>query len=73
MRAPALAIASYVRGRDGCASSAEILERFGVGQSTLRRRRPELRRLGIAFVENGSGSFYALAELVRGTQQLPSN
>jgi hypothetical protein len=40
---------------------------------TLRRRREELSRLGIAFVENGSGSYYALADLVTATQQLPSN
>jgi hypothetical protein len=72
MRAPALAIAAFVTSR-GAASSAEILEHFLIDQSTLRRRRAELRRLGIAFVENGSGSYYALAELVRATQQLPSN
>jgi hypothetical protein len=44
-----------------------------VTKLTLRRRREELSRLGIAFVENGSGSYYALAELVTATQQLPSN
>jgi hypothetical protein len=31
------------------------------------------RRLGIAFVENGSGSYYAPAELVRAIEQLPGN
>jgi hypothetical protein len=66
---PALAIASYVRSRDGAASSAEILERFWISQSTLRRRRPELARLGIVFVENGNRSTYATREL---TEQLPS-
>jgi hypothetical protein len=68
MRAPALAIASYVRGREGAASSA-ILERFDIGQSTLRRRRPELRRLGIVFVEDGNRSFYATREL---TDRVPT-
>jgi hypothetical protein len=67
---PALAIASYVRGRDGAVSSAEILERFWISQSTLRRRRPELARLGIVFVEDGNRSFYATRELI---QQLPTN
>jgi hypothetical protein len=60
---PALAIASYVRSRDGAASSAEILERFGFGHSTLRRRRPELRRLGIVFLEDGNRSVFATQEL----------
>jgi hypothetical protein len=41
--------------------------------TTLRRRQPQLRRLGIAFVENGSGSDYAPAELIRTTEQLRSN
>ena len=60
---PALAIASYVRSRDGAASSAEILEHFWISQSTLRRRRPELARLGIVFVEDGNRSLYATREL----------
>ena len=66
---PALAIASYVRSRDGAASSAEILERFWISQSTLRRRRPELARLGILFVEDGNRSLYATRELA---YQLPT-
>jgi len=70
MRAPALAIASYVRSRDGAASSAEILERFWISQSTLRRRRPDLARLGIVFVEDGNRSLYATRELI---QQLTTN
>lgn len=69
MRAPALAIASYVRNRDGAASSAEIFERFGIGHSVLKRRRPELRRLGIVFVEDGNRSFYATEALIH---RLPS-
>lgn len=63
-RVPALAIASYVRRREGAATSAEILAHFGIGQSTLRRRRPALARLGIVFVEDGNRSFYATSELV---------
>jgi DNA-binding GntR family transcriptional regulator len=70
MRAPALAIASSVRARDGAAASAEILEHFALSQSTLRRRWPELARLGIVFVEDGNRSFYATREL---THQLPTN
>jgi hypothetical protein len=31
MKAPAIAIASFVRRREGAASSHEILERFGGG------------------------------------------
>jgi hypothetical protein len=61
-RAPALAIAAYVSER-GAAYSGEILDRFLMSQSTLRRRRPELRRLGIVFVERGRGSFYVAPEL----------
>jgi hypothetical protein len=56
---PGLAIARYVRSRDGAAHSHEILERFRIGQSTLRRRRPEPARLGIVFVEDGNRSLYA--------------
>lgn len=74
-RAPALAIAAFVRER-GAAYSGEILDRFLISESSLRRRRPELRRLGLVFVENGRGSFYATAELTRHyrpiTSHLPS-
>jgi hypothetical protein len=63
-RAPAVAIADFVRRR-GAAYSTEILDAFGIGYSSLRRRRPTLRRLGIVFVENGAGSFYATEELAR--------
>ena len=66
-RVPALAIAAFVR-ENGARS--EILDRFFLSESTLRRRRPELARLGIRFLENGRGSFYATAELAR---QLPSS
>jgi hypothetical protein len=62
MRAPALAIANFVRGR-GAASSHEVLEHFGLSESTLRRRRPELLRLGIVFLEAGNRSLYATREL----------
>lgn len=70
MRAAALAIASDVCNRDGAASSHEILERFQIGQTTLRRRRSELARLGIVFVETGNRSLYATRELAHG---LPTN
>jgi hypothetical protein len=64
-RAPALAIASYVLGREGAATSAEILDRFQLSHQTLRRRRrPELERLGIVFVENGNRSMYVAHELI---------
>jgi hypothetical protein len=38
--------------------AGEILDRFLMSQSTLRRRRPDLGRLGIVFVERGRGSLY---------------
>jgi hypothetical protein len=68
-RVPALAIAAFVR-ENGAVYSSEILDRFFLSESTLRRRRPELARLGIRFLENGRGSFYATAELA---QQLPDS
>lgn len=68
-RVPALAIAHFIRER-GAAYSGELLDVFGISQSTLRRRRPQLRLLGIEFVENGRGSLYVLAGL---TDRLPTN
>jgi hypothetical protein len=68
-RAPALAIAAFVR-EHGAVYSTEILDRFLLSEATLRRRRPELARLGIRFLENGRGSIYTTAELAR---QLPSS
>ena len=62
-RVPALAIAAYV-SEHGAVYSAEILDRFQLSASTLRRRRPELRRLGLLFVERGRGSFYVAPQLV---------
>jgi DNA-binding IscR family transcriptional regulator len=74
MRAPSFAIARFVRAREGIATSAEILERYGLSQSTLRRRRPELARLGIVFISDGNRSMYATRELVRElTDQVPTN
>jgi len=63
-------IAAFVRDSGGAVYSSEILDRFFLSDSTLRRRRPELARLGIRFLENGRGSVYATAELV---QHLPDN
>jgi hypothetical protein len=63
-RAPALAIAAYVSER-GAVHSGEILDRFLMSQSTLRRRRPDLGRLGIVFVERGRGSLYVAPALAR--------
>jgi hypothetical protein len=68
-RVHAVAIAGFVNKR-GAAYSGEILDEFLISQSTLRRRRPELRRFGICFVERGRGSFYVAARL---TNQLPTN
>jgi phage terminase large subunit-like protein len=67
-RAPALAIADFVRRSGGAVYSSEILDMFHIGYSSLKRRRLALRRLGIVFVENGAGSFYATEDLAR---QLP--
>jgi len=69
-RAPALAIADFVRRSGGAVYSSQILDAFLIGYSSLRRRRAALRRLGIVFVENGAGSFYTTEELAR---QLPGS
>jgi hypothetical protein len=66
-RVPALAIAAFVRER-GAVYSTEILDHFFLSETTLRRRRPALARLGIRFLKNGRGSVYATAELA---EQLP--
>src|SRR5205814_4857485 len=58
---PALAIAAYVADQ-GAVYSEELLEHFELSESSLRRRRPALRRLGIEFVRHGRWSFYATAE-----------
>jgi len=63
-QAPALAIALFVRER-GAAYSAEILNAFDISESTLRRRRLQLRWLGIEFVQRGRGSFYSDSSLTR--------
>ena len=68
-RVPALAIAAFVR-EHGAVYSSEILDRFFLSETTLRRRRPALARLGIRFLENGRGSIYATAEL---TDRLPAS
>lgn len=68
-KTPALAIADFVQKSGGAVYSSEILGTFGISPSSLRRRRPALRRLGIVFVENGAGSFYAVDALA---QQLPA-
>jgi hypothetical protein len=52
-----LAIAAFVRER-GAVYSGEILNHFDLTEQTLRRRRSELRRLGIKFVPRGRGSLY---------------
>ena len=56
-KAPALAIAVFVRER-GAAYSGEILNHFDLSEPALRRRRPELRSLGIEFIRRGRGSLY---------------
>ncbi len=66
--AHSIAIAAYVR-EQGARYSGDILAPFYIGESTLRRRRPELERLGIVFVQRGRGSFYVTAELA---EELPS-
>jgi hypothetical protein len=61
-RSPALAIAAFVRS-EGAAYSGQILDRFDMAESTLRRRRAQLLELGIVFIERGRGSFYTTSEL----------
>jgi hypothetical protein len=51
-RVPALAIAAFVR-EHGAVYSSEILDRFFLSETMLRRRRPALARLGVRFLENG--------------------
>jgi DeoR/GlpR family transcriptional regulator of sugar metabolism len=53
-RAHAHAIAAFVQRR-GAAYSGELLDEFGISHQTLRRRRPQLARLGVCFVPYGSG------------------
>ena len=65
-RAPALAIAMFVCSR-GAVYSGEIAAAFDISESSLKRRRPKLRQLGITFVQDGSGVFYASDELLRTT------
>jgi hypothetical protein len=56
-RAHPIAIAAYVHSRRA-AFSGEILDEFLISEWTLRRRRPQLERLGLRFVKNGRGSAY---------------
>lgn len=63
-RVPAWTIAVFVN-EHGAVYSSEILDRFLISEQTLRRRRPELRRLGIEFVERGRGSFYVAPGFTR--------
>jgi hypothetical protein len=67
-KAPALAIAVFVRER-GAVYSGEILNHFDLTERTLRRRRSELRRLGIEFIPRGRGSLYHVSSL---TGEFPS-
>ncbi len=61
MTVPALAIAEFVADH-GPVYSEDLLAHFGLSETSLRRRRPALRRLGIEFVSHGRWSFYATAE-----------
>src|SRR5215212_8959311 len=61
-KAHAHAIAAFVQRR-GAAYSGELLDEFGISHQTLRRRRPQLARLGVRFFPNGRGSVY-MAEAV---------
>jgi|SRR5215203_328640 len=61
-KAHAHAIAAFVQRR-GAAYSGELLDEFGISHQTLRRRRPQLARLGVRFLPNGRGSVY-MAEAV---------
>ena len=67
-RVPALAIAAYVN-EQGAVYSSEILDRFSISEQALRRRRPELCRLGLVFISRGRGSVYLSPEFAR---RLPS-
>jgi hypothetical protein len=67
---PRIAIASFVVSRGG-ASSHEILEHFFMDGTTLRRQ-PALRRLGVAFVENGSGEAHHHAAMVLSPRREPA-
>ena len=68
-KAHAHAIAAFVQRR-GAAYSGELLDEFGISHQTLRRRRPQLARLGVRFFPNGRGSVY-MAEAVL-AYQLPT-
>jgi hypothetical protein len=60
---PVIALAAYI-DEQGAVYSTELLLRFPLSESGLRRSRAALRRLGIDFVENGRWSYYARADLL---------
>ena len=57
-KAPAEAIAQFIRERGGNASPKEIRDRFGIADATLRDARDPLAALGIKYVKNGRDSHY---------------
>jgi hypothetical protein len=58
LKAPPSEIAAFLREQGGEATPQEIRDRFGIADSTLRARRPELAKLGI---ENERGRYFDAA------------
>jgi hypothetical protein len=58
LKAPPSEIAAWIREQGGHATPGEIRETFDISEDTLRRRRDELAKLGIAHVGSGKNSRY---------------
>ena len=59
LKAPATEIAAWVRAQGGHATPAEIREHFEIAEGTLRGRRADLAKLGIAYTGSGRDSRYS--------------
>jgi AAA domain-containing protein len=58
LKAPAADIAAYIIERGGRIGPAEIKDHFDIEDGTLRSRRDDLVKLGIAYVKQGRESVY---------------
>lgn len=61
-KAPAAAIAKFIREHGGTAGPKEIRDRFDIADKTLAKQRPALEKLGVRYVNAGPKSRYELAD-----------
>jgi hypothetical protein len=54
-------LATWIRRQGRAVTPVELRARYGISDATLRRRREELARLGVVFVEAGRRSHYQAA------------